>query len=150
MVYKPRIYSLCGTRIELFTIGQLATFLDRKPDTMRKWESARVLPPAIYRAPSHEPRGTRHLYSQAQVRDVHRITEEEGILQPHVRAIKGTRFVARVRALFRESAVSTMEAAERHHGHCPAHDPKCVLIGTADSAIHALLRERDDMKEPGS
>ncbi|MFG1975511.1 hypothetical protein ACGFJC_39790 [Nonomuraea fuscirosea] len=147
---KPRAYSLCGRRIELFGTGELATVLGRKPDTMRKWESHLILPPSQYRAPGRDLRGTRRLYTEKQLREIRRLAVAEGILQRHARPIKDTRFAERVWAMFRDSAVRTQKDAERHNSHCPAHDPKCVLVGAASNGLYTLLREEDNMNQAGS
>ncbi|WP_433512893.1 MerR family transcriptional regulator [Nonomuraea sp. CA-143628] len=132
---RPRVYRLCGTDIELFSMGQLATVLNREAGTIRKWERDGVLPAPQFRAPSHDPRGTRRLYTRSQVLAIHDLAKEEGILQPHARSIKDTRFVERVLIMFRECAVNTQKDVERHNSSCPARDPKCLLSGVAGNVF---------------
>ncbi|MEV0756799.1 MerR family transcriptional regulator [Streptosporangium sp. NPDC050280] len=98
--YRPYV-SERGRDFDLFPIGVLAAVLNRKPDTIRGWEQQGWLPPA-HRSTSDDPRGTRRRYTRAQILAIHRIAQEEGVLKPHARSIRDTRFVERVRAVFEE------------------------------------------------
>jgi len=71
---KSHEYSVGGTVTNFYTIGALAQALNRKPVTIRSWESKGWLPPASFRTPP--PKGEqvpgkatkgRRLYSETQV-----------------------------------------------------------------------------------
>lgn len=71
---KSKPYRINGEQIEMFTIGQLGRVLNRKPVTIRMWESRGWIPKATYRTP--KPRAAqipdknmkgRRLYSRTQV-----------------------------------------------------------------------------------
>jgi hypothetical protein len=71
---KSKSYRINGEQIEMFTIGQLSNALNRKPVTIRMWESRGWIPKATYRTP--KPKGAqipdknikgRRLYSRVQV-----------------------------------------------------------------------------------
>lgn len=99
--YRPRI-SKHGRDYDLFPIGALVAAVGRKPDTVRQWEKDGIIPAAQIRTDSHDVRGTRRLYTRAQILAIHRITQEEGVFEPHARRnwVSETRFVERVRAVF--------------------------------------------------
>lgn len=97
---KPRLVTIKGEKTECFTVGHLARALDRMPGTIRKWEREGVIPKPTFRTRSDDPRGTRRLYTRAQVEGIVRIAAEEGVLVSHQKAIKDTRFTERVIALF--------------------------------------------------
>jgi hypothetical protein len=99
---KPRIYKVHGSDMELFTVGQLAQALNRRPVTIRLWERQGVIPRSTYQRNSEDPRGRRRLYSRAQVEGMAKIAAEEGILTTHQKPIASTNFTTRVVALFRE------------------------------------------------
>jgi len=71
---RATIFRIGGEEREMFTIGELARAVERKPVTIRAWESQGVIPRANYRTPV--PKGQqipgktvkgRRLYSRAQV-----------------------------------------------------------------------------------
>ena len=71
---KPKKFVVNGEEKLFFTIGDLAKILNRKPVTIRMWESRGYIPKAVYRTP--KPRGEqlpgknsqgRRLYSLEQV-----------------------------------------------------------------------------------
>lgn len=97
---KPRVFTVKGSEIEFFTVGQLAKALGRKPVTVRKWETEGIIPKATFSAPSDDPRGRRRLYTRAQVEGIVRIAKEEGVLVAHARPIRQTQFTPRVIRLF--------------------------------------------------
>lgn len=98
---KPRLVSIKGQQTECFTVGHLARALDRQPGTIRKWEREGVIPKPTFRLRSDDPRGTRRLYTRAQVEGIVRIAADEGVLVSHQKPIKDTRFTERVVALFK-------------------------------------------------
>lgn len=70
----PTIYVMNGVRTEVFTIGQVAKVLNKKPVTLRAWEKKEILPKATYRTPA--PQGVqvpgktlkgRRIYTRKQV-----------------------------------------------------------------------------------
>jgi hypothetical protein len=102
---KPVVFTVRGRDIEMFTIGQLGKALGgRKPVTIRKWETDRVLPKALFFSPSDDPRGKRRLYSRSQVEGLIEIARSEGVLTLPTRPIRGTRFVERALALWAATA----------------------------------------------
>lgn len=71
---RGKIYRINGIDVELFTIGELARAIGRKPVTVRMWEREGWIPKPKYRTPA--PRGEqipsrptkgRRLYSRAQL-----------------------------------------------------------------------------------
>lgn len=71
---KSYEYLVNGQARRFYTIGSLAEALNRKPVTIRSWESKGWIPPASFRTPT--PRGDtipgkqvrgRRLYSEAQI-----------------------------------------------------------------------------------
>jgi hypothetical protein len=71
---KGKVYRIKGVDVELFTIGELAGAVQRKPVTLRMWESSGWIPKSNWRSPT--PQGTqipgkttrgRRLYSRSQV-----------------------------------------------------------------------------------
>lgn len=71
---KGKEYIINGTAVTLYTVGQVAKALNRKPVTIRMWELNGWIPKANYRSPAPKsetikgktPKG-RRLYSQSQV-----------------------------------------------------------------------------------
>lgn len=71
---KPKTFIINGEKRVFFTIGGLAKVLQRKPVTMRMWESNGWIPKATYRTPApkgvhfgEKPAKGRRLYSLEQV-----------------------------------------------------------------------------------
>lgn len=95
-----------GQRVKLYPVGALASFLNRKPGTMRKWENEGIIPNATYVLPSDSVNGQRRLYTEEQIRGLRRIAEEEGILEPSAggkwSAVETTQFRSRALQLFKE------------------------------------------------
>jgi hypothetical protein len=100
---KPKVYTVRGKDVEFFSIGQLALALNRRPVTIRKWESEGIIPRSTFTAPSDDPRGKRRLYTRKQVEGIVKIAREEGILYDHSKHIKQTNFTARVIDLFKNN-----------------------------------------------
>lgn len=90
----------------LFTSGELAAALNRKPSTIRRWEREGILPKATYSKPgaAGDVRGRRRFYSQEQVDGLVRLAFEEGFLDNPKALITHTRFAVRARELFKELA----------------------------------------------
>jgi DNA-binding transcriptional MerR regulator len=92
--------------VELFTISQVAFYLNRRPVTIRKWEEKGFIPKATFAKPgvNKDPRGRRRLYSRDQVVALVTIADAEGILHnPHAQITK-TQFKAKVWAEFKRLA----------------------------------------------
>jgi hypothetical protein len=93
-----------GVDVEFFKIGQLATALNRKPGTIRMWESTGILPPSGYVKPGKDrnDQGRRRLWTRRQLEGIVRIALEEDVWYPNVgRKITSTQFTERVAALFK-------------------------------------------------
>lgn len=86
---KGKEYLIKGTPIVLYTVGQMAKALGRKPVTIRMWELNGWLPKANYRSPAPKsetikgkpPKG-RRLYSHAQVEFLFTAAEQFKIDDP--------------------------------------------------------------------
>lgn len=71
---RSRVYRINGKDMEMFTVGELARALGKKPGTIRMWELNGWIPRANFRTPSPlsgqlpntTPRG-RRLYTREQV-----------------------------------------------------------------------------------
>jgi hypothetical protein len=93
-----------GRDVEFFYVGHLAAMLNRKPGTMRGWETEGILPPSGYTKPGKDrnPHGRRRLWTRAQLEGIWEIARDEGVLLPNSRVnVADTNFTARVRALFK-------------------------------------------------
>jgi hypothetical protein len=101
-----RTYTVRGNSVELFGVGTLAAALNRKPVTVRKFETAGVIPVAPLVLPSHDQRGQRRLYTKEHIEGLRRIAEEEGILYPSDngkwKSVESTAFSDRAVKLFKE------------------------------------------------
>lgn len=101
-----KTFTIGGKEIELFTIGQVAEVLNRKPGTVRKWEQLGTIPKATFVKPgaNQDPRGRRRLYSREQVEALQRIAMETQVLFNQNLQISKTEFTPKVFAAFRELA----------------------------------------------
>lgn len=69
---EPKTVKLSdGTTVELFYIGELASALGRSPQTVRRWEIAKVIPPTIFK-----DRQNRRLYTREQIDTLVSIAEK--------------------------------------------------------------------------
>lgn len=100
---KPRVYTVKGTEMEFFLIGDLAAALGREAGTVRKWETTGVIPRATFQAPNpnKDQRARRRLYSRAQAEGIVRIAREEDLFPFGWKQVGQTRFTERVIELFR-------------------------------------------------
>lgn len=71
---RSTVYHVNGESVEMFTIGELARALGRKPVTIRKWELQGWIPRANFRTPAPQgsqipdrPSKGRRLYTRQQV-----------------------------------------------------------------------------------
>lgn len=79
---RSKNYLVGNKLVELFPIGAVARALNRKPVTVRKWESDGIIPNSPYMMKSRDSRGQRRLYSREQIEALRRVAEEEGVLTP--------------------------------------------------------------------
>jgi hypothetical protein len=77
---KPTFYLVNNQPLALYRIGAVARALNRKPVTIRKWESEGYIPVSPYKLPGRDSRGQRRLYSKEQIESLRQIAHEEGIL----------------------------------------------------------------------
>lgn len=107
---KSKEYPVNGKRVQFFDIGQLAKALNRESVTLRKWEREGIIPKPTFRKKGKDIRGSRRLYTRAQVIGLIKIAIEEGVFYPHQRPIRETEFAAKAHKLFadlrREEAVA--------------------------------------------
>lgn len=95
-----RVYTVRGQDTEFYTIGSLATALQRQVVTLRKWEQKGYLPPAQFRAPGKKTKQDR-LYTREQIEGLAKILEQEGLLLARKKMrIDQTDFPERARRLF--------------------------------------------------
>lgn len=97
-----RKYSVKGIDTEFFTLGALARALGRSQATIRGWETNRVIPSPSFKKKGQDSRGTRRLYTRAQIEGLRKIAEEEGLFNNDFRPLKKTNFTQRAFALFQE------------------------------------------------
>lgn len=74
-----------GVLTRFYGIGVLATMLQRKPQTIRKWENAGYLPAPRFRFPgassvNNRREGQRRLYTREQIEGVVAIARRTGVL----------------------------------------------------------------------
>ncbi len=83
MTWKGKVYRLKGEDVELFSIGDLAGILGKKPVTIRMWESKGWIPRANWRSPA--PKGEqipgrpvkgRRLYTRPQVELLYKASQK--------------------------------------------------------------------------
>ncbi len=90
---------------EFYKISALATALNRKPVTIRKWEAEGIIPKAPFILPSSDQRGQRRLYSLEQIMGLREIARQEGVLQPSAHGkwkdITSSQFTAKAIELFK-------------------------------------------------
>lgn len=103
---RSRTFLVYGEPKEFYGMGDLARALERKPGTIRKWESEGVIPNATFVLPSSDQRGQRRLYTEEQIVGLRKIAQEEGLLDTttggRYTAIEQTNFRQRALALFKE------------------------------------------------
>lgn len=104
---NPRILPVNGEDVEFFTIGALATALERSPVTIREWESKGIIPKARFQIPGKDGlRGKRRLYTRPQIEGIILIAREEKILGvKKVKDFTETDFTSRVVKLFEETGL---------------------------------------------
>lgn len=98
----PLMIEIDGVEHEFFQIGALAMALGRTSGTVRKWITNGVIPKARYRTSSPDAvRGSRRLWTRAQIEGITRIAREEGLMAHGPCYVSTTEFSARVFELFR-------------------------------------------------
>jgi MerR HTH family regulatory protein len=78
----PKILGINGRPVEFYTVGSLASALNRKTVTIRKWEMTGIIPEPTFISPSPDPRGQRRLYTESQILGLREIARQEGLLYP--------------------------------------------------------------------
>ena len=95
-----------GKPKQFYTVGSLASALNRRSVTIRKWESEGVIPNATYFKPAEDKRGRRRLYTEEQILGLRELAKQEGLLEPNGngkwKAVNETKFKERALALFVE------------------------------------------------
>jgi hypothetical protein len=79
---RSKKYLVGNEIVELYPIGAIAAALNRKPVTVRKWETEGVIPVSPFMMKSHDARGQRRLYSREQIEALRKVAAEEGVLEP--------------------------------------------------------------------
>lgn len=102
-----------GVDYEFFSIGDLATALNRRPVTIRYWESAGYIPVTDLRSPSTYPSKRHRIYSRAQIEGIILIARHERILDEARPRIGETQFQQKVLDLFVELAKLPLYGARR-------------------------------------
>lgn len=103
---RSKTFLVDGKPQEFYGVGELASALNRRSVTIRKWESDGTIPNATFILPSDDKRGRRRLYTRAQIEGLKRIAQEEGLLEPNAngkwKALEETKFRTRALQLFKE------------------------------------------------
>lgn len=99
---SPRIYTIDGVSYEFFSIGDLATALNRKPVTIRLWEHDGIIPVINLRSPSEHVSKRHRIYTRPIIEGLIRIAEDEKILHVARPRIKDTQFREKTLELFIE------------------------------------------------
>lgn len=93
----------------VYSIGQLAVMLNRKPGTIRMWERQEIIPVALWskvvtaKGDEIDPiRGYRRYYSAKQLIRMRQIAADCGVLEDTSRSIRKTSFIRLVRELWAE------------------------------------------------
>jgi len=99
---RGRVYSIKSRDVELFPVGALAEALNRKPTTIRSWESRGWYPKTPIRGPVQGHTGKRRLYTREMIEGTVEIAWDEGLMpDPHRSPpMEDTDFVARVFDLY--------------------------------------------------
>lgn len=95
----PHIKRVDGKNVEFFFIGALAQALERSPNTIRRWIEHGTIPQARFRIDAVSIKGSRRMWTRAQIEGMIRIAREEGLFEG--RNVGGTQFTARVKELQR-------------------------------------------------
>lgn len=94
----PKTFLVNGSPVEFFSIGSLATALNRSVQTVRRWERKGWLPKASFRTSGKKKD---RLYTEVQIKGLIVLAREEGLLDPSERKPVGdTEFPARAHKLF--------------------------------------------------
>lgn len=102
---NPRKLKVNGEDHEFFGIGALAKALNRKPVTIKMWETKGYIPLARFRTAVEGGKGHR-LYTRRQIEGLQEIAREEGLLINDRRRSPGdTAFPARAEKLWEESGL---------------------------------------------
>lgn len=94
-VFKPR-------DMRMYSIGDLAKMLGRKPGTIRVWISTGVIPEADHWSAGDTVRARKRRFTSEQVVGLQALASQEGILERPHKDISKTNFVARAHELWEE------------------------------------------------
>jgi len=99
---KPHRFIIGGIEQDFYSTGQLASALERSPQTVRKWEARGIIPETEYilKGNFNDNRGKRRYYSRQQVIGVLNIAIEEGVLPYDPGFAFSKEFTLKIRALF--------------------------------------------------
>lgn len=95
----PTIQNVDGRDVEFFYVGAVAVALGRRPNTIRRWLNDGTLPKERFRTNASAVKGSRRLWTRAQIEGMRRIAKEEGLFDGAV--VTRTDFTVRVKELFR-------------------------------------------------
>lgn len=95
----PYKQTVDGQEVEFFFVGAVATALQRRPNTIRRWLDDGTLPQARFRTQGATIKGSRRLWTRAQIEGMRRIAREEGLFDGAI--VSRTEFRKRVKELFR-------------------------------------------------
>jgi hypothetical protein len=102
---------LPGRSEAYYTIGALAQALGRSPTTVRAWIREGWMPDSTRRSGTRDMRGSRRMYTRAQIEGLVRIAHEELLLDTKHRDPASTHFPQRARALFAQLATEARRTA---------------------------------------
>jgi len=86
--------------VVLYSIGALASALNRGVSTIRHWDQQNIIPPANIRTDSHSYHARRRIYTHEQISGLQRIAAEEGLLFKRRMWVHRTQFTTRAYKLF--------------------------------------------------
>jgi hypothetical protein len=97
---SPYMQKVDGELVEFFFVGAVAQALGRSSNTIRRWIEYGTIPQARFRINAVSIKGSRRLWTRAQVEGMRRIAREEGLFDG--RNVGATQFSERVTELFRQ------------------------------------------------
>lgn len=88
--------------ITAYTKGALATALNRKVVTIRRWEQRGVLcHPRMRKGKGADDKRARYLYTRDQIEDMIKLCESEGIIQPSGRTPFSQNFITKAHEIMK-------------------------------------------------
>jgi hypothetical protein len=98
--YFRREMSVDGAVVVFYTLAAMAEALNRKPVTIRAWESQGKFPQPPFKTKANGAKGGKRLYTQAMIEGTRAIADEEGLL--YSQRPLTPRFTQRVTILFNQ------------------------------------------------